>query len=144
MSPCLLVYGKEAKMLIILELNALIYVVNIKDIEDSSPIQRRINQLLKLEEERSKALNQTSQRQQSIKIYFHHSTTIKNFQKGELVLLWNKSKEKPSMHTKFEALWIGPYVIENILGFNPYMLQDMKGKRLMIPVNGQHLKGFFS
>jgi hypothetical protein len=69
---------------------------------------------------------------------------MKNFQKGELVLLWNKAKENPSMHMKFEALWIRPYVIEKILGFNSYMLQDMKGKRLMLPVNGKHLKGFFS
>jgi hypothetical protein len=97
-----------------------------------------------LEEERSKALNQTSQRQQSVKIYFDQSTTVNNFQKGELVLLWNKAKEKPSMHTKFEALWIRPYVVEKILGFNSYMLQDMKGKILMFPVNGKHLKGFFS
>jgi hypothetical protein len=51
MSPYLLVYGKEAKMSISLELNALIFVVNIEDTEDSSPIQRRINRLLKLEEE---------------------------------------------------------------------------------------------
>jgi hypothetical protein len=46
-----LVYGKEAKMPIILELNALTFVVNTKDAEDRSPMQRRINQLLKLEEE---------------------------------------------------------------------------------------------
>jgi hypothetical protein len=76
--------------------------------------------------------------------YFDQSTTVKNFQKGELVLLWNKGKENLSIHTKFEALWIGPYVIEKILGFNSYMLQDMKGQRLMLPVNWQHLKGFFS
>jgi hypothetical protein len=69
---------------------------------------------------------------------------MKNFHKGELVLLWNKTKEKPSMHMKFEALWIEPYVVEKILGFKYYMLQDMKGKRLMILVNGKHLKGFFS
>jgi hypothetical protein len=100
--------------------------------------------LLKLEEEQSKALNRTSQRQQSIKIYFDQSATVKNFQKGELVLLWNKAKEKPSMHTKFEALWIGPYIVEKILGFNSYMLQDMKGKILMFPINGKHLKGFFT
>jgi hypothetical protein len=43
MSPYLLVYGKEVKMPIILELNALIFVVNIEDTKDSSPIQRRIN-----------------------------------------------------------------------------------------------------
>ena len=51
MSPYTLVYGKEAKIPISLELNALISVVNTEDTEESSPIQRMINQLLKLEEE---------------------------------------------------------------------------------------------
>jgi hypothetical protein len=60
------------------------------------------------------------------------------------VLLWNKSKEKPLIDTRFEALYIGPYIIENILGFNSYMLKDMKGKMLILLVNGKHLKGFFT
>jgi hypothetical protein len=60
------------------------------------------------------------------------------------VLPWNKAKEKPSLHTKFEALWIGPYIIEKITGFNSYKLKDMKGKRLMMLINGKHLKGFFT
>jgi hypothetical protein len=44
-------------MQISLEINALISVVNTKYIEDSSSIQRRINKLLKLEEEQCKAPN---------------------------------------------------------------------------------------
>jgi hypothetical protein len=51
MSPYTLVYGKEAKILISLELNALTFMVNTEDVKDNSPIQGRINQLLKLEEE---------------------------------------------------------------------------------------------
>jgi hypothetical protein len=126
MTPYLLFYGKEEKNPINLKLNTLIFMVNIEDTEDTSPTQKRINQLLKLEEERSKALNRTSQRQQIIKKYFDQSTNTKNLQKGELVLLWNKGRENPSMHMKFEAIWIRPYVVEKILGFNPYMLQYMK------------------
>jgi hypothetical protein len=61
MTLYLLVYGKEAKMPINLELNALIYVVNIEYTEDTYPTQKMINQLLKLEEERSKSLNQNYQ-----------------------------------------------------------------------------------
>jgi hypothetical protein len=60
------------------------------------------------------------------------------------VLLWNKTKEKSVMHKKFEVLWIGPFIIEKIMGFNSYMVQDMKGKILMFPINEQHSKGFFS
>jgi hypothetical protein len=70
--------------------------------------------------------------------------SVKNFQKGKLVLLWNKTKEKLSIHTKFKALWVGPYIIENVLVFNSYMIKYMKGKMLMIPINGQHLKGFLA
>jgi hypothetical protein len=140
MSLYMLVYGKEEKIPISLELNSFTCVVNTKDVEDSTPMQKRMNQLLKSEEERSEALYKTSQRQQCIKKHFDQSTTIKNFHRGELVLLWNKAKEKPSMHTKFEAHWIGPYIIENIMGFNAYMLKDIKGKMLMMSVNGQHLK----
>jgi hypothetical protein len=62
MSRYMLVYGKEAKMPIKLELNALNCVVNTEDSEDSLPMQNRMNQLLKLEEERSKSLYITSQR----------------------------------------------------------------------------------
>jgi hypothetical protein len=43
-----------------------------------------------------------------------------------MVLLWNKSKEKPLMHTKFIALYIRPYIVEKILGFNSYMLKEIK------------------
>jgi hypothetical protein len=39
------------------------------------------------------------------------------------------------MHIKFEALWIGPYIIKIIQGFNSYMLKDMKGKMLMLMGN---------
>jgi hypothetical protein len=67
MSLYTLVYGKEGKMTIILELNALTFVVNTEDAEYFSPMKKRVNQLLKLEEERSNAMNGTSQRQQSIK-----------------------------------------------------------------------------
>jgi hypothetical protein len=81
MSPYTLVYGKEEKLPINLELNALTSMVNTEDAEDNSPIQRRINQLLKLEEEISKSMNQTSQRQKIIKRYFDQSATVKNFRR---------------------------------------------------------------
>jgi hypothetical protein len=137
------VYGKEARMRINLEINDLTYVVNIEDPEEVSPLHIRYNQLIKVEEQQVKALNKIKQRQQIVKRYFDQGTTMKFFQKGELVLLWNKAKEKPSMHTKFESVCIGPYIIENILGFDSYMLKDIKGTIQMLLVNGQHLKSLF-
>jgi hypothetical protein len=51
MPPYTLVYDKEVKIPISLKFNALNSMVNTKYTKESSPIQRRINQLLKLEEE---------------------------------------------------------------------------------------------
>ena len=100
--------------------------------------------MVKLEDEQRKSLDQTSHTEQSIKIYFDQRTIVNNFQKGDLVLLWNEDKEKLLMHAKFEALCIGPFFVKKILGFNFYMLQDMNGKIVMLPINRKHLKGFFS
>jgi hypothetical protein len=85
-----------------------------------------------------------SQRQHNIKKYFNQSASVNNFQKDQLVLLWNKEKEKPSLHTKFEALWIGSYVNEKVIGNNSYLLRDMKGIVHTFLVNGKHLKRYFS
>jgi hypothetical protein len=38
-----------------------------------------------------------------------------------------QSKRKIIIASKFEALWIGPYLIEKFLGYNSYLLKDMKG-----------------
>jgi len=50
-SPYALVYGKEYKNPLSLELNALTYAVNIEDTKNTSPLHKRLNMLLKLEEE---------------------------------------------------------------------------------------------
>jgi hypothetical protein len=84
-----------------------------------------------------------NKRQQVVKRYFDKSTTSRYFQKYQLVLLWNKAKEKPSFHTKFEALWIGPYQIEKVIGYNSYLFKDMKGMIQPFPMNGKYLKNLF-
>jgi len=57
--------------------------------------------------------------------YFDQRTTLKYFQKGYLVLLWNKEKENMSMHASFNALWIKIYQIEKQCVFNSYLLKKM-------------------
>jgi hypothetical protein len=60
-SPYNLVYGKEARMPINLEINALTYAINIEYLEEVSPLQKRYNQLIKLEEQRNEALHKMNQ-----------------------------------------------------------------------------------
>lgn len=48
------------------------------------------------------------------------------------------------MNTKFEALWIAPYQIEKVIGFNSHIIKDLGGNVLKFPINGHHLKHFFT
>jgi hypothetical protein len=57
-SPYALVYGKEAKMPLSLELNALTYAVNIEDTKDTPPLQKRLNQLLKSRRRESRSIKE--------------------------------------------------------------------------------------
>jgi hypothetical protein len=67
------------------------------------------HELLQLEEQREEEILEMKKIQQVVKRYFDKRTNSKDFQKYQLVLLWNKEKEKPYFHTKIEAHWIGPY-----------------------------------
>jgi hypothetical protein len=60
------------------------------------------------------------------------------------VLLWDKKKEKPGSHGKFNSLCIGPYIIQDVAGKNSFILSRLDGEKLTLPVNGQLLKLFFN
>ena len=40
----------------------------------------------------------------------------KEFQVGDLVLKWDKPHEDKGKHSKFQKLWLGPYLIEEKIG----------------------------
>jgi hypothetical protein len=42
---------------------------------------------------------------------FDRKEIKRNFKEGDTVLLWDKRREKPRMHQKFDTLWLGPYKI---------------------------------
>ena len=67
----------------------------------------------------------------------------KEFNKGDLVLLWDKRSEKPDNHKKFQILWLGPYQFTRKAGKNSFILKNMEGEELPLPVNGRHIKHFF-
>ena len=53
---------------------------------------------------------------------------------------WDKRQEKPEKHGKFDSLWLGPYIIDEVAGTNSFYLNDLEGERLSLPVNGFLLK----
>jgi hypothetical protein len=59
-------------------------------------------------------------------------------------LKWDAPKQEKGKHSKFEALWIGPFKISEDFSNNTYRLRDLKGEKVFgSPVNGHFLKKFF-
>ena len=79
-----------------------------------------------------------------IKRTFDKSTRSGSFQVGDTVLLWDKRREKPGKHGKFDILWMGPYIIDEVAGANSFYINDLEGERLSLLVNGLLLKMFFT
>jgi hypothetical protein len=101
--------------------------------------------LLKLEEVRAQAKRKLDQHQLIVKNWFDsNSTSDRNFEVGDLVLKWNKPHEGKEEHTKFQNLWLGPFLIVEKLGPSSFRLQNLEGQPDNFPVNGQDLKKYFT
>ena len=110
--------------------------------EDSIP--NRINHIIELDENRRNTLDISIRNQEKVKIIFDKSAKLRSFHIADTVLLWDKQRDKPGKDGKIESLWMGPYIICEIVGTNSFYLNDMEGERLNLPVNGFLLKMFFN
>jgi hypothetical protein len=106
-------------------------------------LQNRIDELVQLEEDRLMAYTHFTDYQAQIKKVFDRKEKGKQFQVGDMVLLWDKKNEKSGDHDKFDSLWLGPYHIDSVVGPNTFQLVDLDGDLMGLPVNGQCLKYFF-
>jgi hypothetical protein len=105
--------------------------------------------LLNLEEKHTKEKTNFEAHQQRINRYFEKkSAGEKYFQVGDLVLKWDKSHEEKGKHSKFQQLWLGPFMIREEIDQGTYWLQniegDIEGDFEPLPVNGQILKHYIS
>ena len=121
------IYGREA----ILPLHVLLPSVQLSQKvqeEECPPLESRINALLKLEEVRSQAKQKLDQHQQIVKIWFDsNSSSDRMFYVEDLVLKWDKAHERKGEHTKFQNLWLGPFVIYEKLGPSSFHLHNLEG-----------------
>jgi hypothetical protein len=135
-----MVYGLEAKLPVNLQISILHFAQQYTT--DAEAIQGRINQLIELDEMRWSAFGKMERNQEKIKNTFDHKTKERNFTEGDLILLWDKRREKPGMHKKFDSLWAGPYKILSCAGRNYFNLETMEGEALKLPVNALHFKRY--
>ena len=58
---------------------------------------------------------------------------------SDIVLKWDVRRDEKVKHGKFDNLWLRPFIIAKILG-NTFLLQNLEGEKIEIPVNGTFLK----
>ena len=102
-------------------------------------MQRRINQIIELEEQRNKAYDKVQIHQEKMKNAFDRRVKEEQFQIDDLVLKWDAPRE--DKHGKFDHIWVGPYVIAGHRGENAFLLEYSNGVLLESNlVNGIFLK----
>ena len=141
-SPFELVYGLTATSPVSMQI-PIFRMISEYGIEGEE-MEQRINQIIELDESRRASLDQALRHQESMKGTFDKSAKPRPFKVGDTVLLWDKRREKSGKHGKFDSLWRGPFIICDLVETNSFILNTMEGERLPLPMNGQHLKPFYS
>ena len=100
--------------------------------------------MIELDESRINSLDQSIRNSDKVNRTFDRSTRLGSFQVGDTVLHWDKRREKPGKHEKFDSLWLGSYIIDEVAGTNYFYLNDLEGESLSLPMNGFLLKMLFS
>ena len=142
-SPFQLVYGVDAIFLASLAMSIMKYVQE----EDSepNPIQRRINQLIEVHQQREVLCEKVHGYQNKVKQVFDKRAKVNSFKLGDRVLKWDARHEDKGKHDKFDELWKGPFSVSAFVGRNAFFLEDSDGNLAGGgPVNGRFLKIYSS
>eukprot|EP00253_Pinus_taeda_P033742 PITA_33742 len=140
-SPYELVYGAEAIFPTSLGVPVMKLIQGLE--KEPNAIQRRINQLIALQEKINEVFDSHQQNQNRVKRAFDRKIKEVTFQIHDKVLKWEARIEEKGKHGKFENLWKGPYQIYAFHGNNTYILQEVDGTPYTGgPVNCRFLKHY--
>ena len=79
-------------------------------------MQRRINQMIHLQQTREEVFQNTFKLQERIKKIYDRKAKTEKFQLEEVVLKWDARNEDKGKHGKFKNLWKGPFKIATYRG----------------------------
>ena len=82
----------------------------------------RIQPLVEVQQTREKLLDKAQDHLHKIKQVFDKKVSKEYFRLGDIVLKWDAPKKDKGKHGKFEALWIAPFKIFEVISNNTYKL----------------------
>ena len=126
MSPFELVYGTDSVFPTSLTVPVMRLLQKAGSEEDDN--QRRINQMIHLQQTREEVSQNTIQLQEKIKKIYDCKTKAEKFQLEDVVLRWDAQNEDKGKHGKFDNLWKGPYRVSAYRGHNDFLLLEMDGQ----------------
>eukprot|EP00253_Pinus_taeda_P024642 PITA_24642 len=87
---------------------------------EEDPMQRRLNQMVHLQQTREEIFKNTYKLQEKIKKIYDRKAKVDKFQVDDVVLKWDARNEEKGKHGKFENLWKGPFKIAAYRGRMPF------------------------
>jgi len=138
MSPFQLVYGKACHLPVEME-HRVFWALKWLNFDSKAYIEQRRIQLQELEEMRLNAYQSSRLYKERVKAYHDKKLLKRNFEPGELVLLFNsRLKLFPG---KLKSRWSGPFVVKQVKPYGAIEIEDAKTQKSWV-VNGQRLKHY--
>lgn len=69
-----------------------------------------------------------------VKKVFDKKAKQRNLQPRDLVLMWDKHREKPGKHSKFDSLLRGPYQVTSVVGTSSFHLSHLDWEKQPLPI----------
>eukprot|EP00253_Pinus_taeda_P008174 PITA_08174 len=105
--------------------------------------EARFLELIHLDETCRDAVLAKEAHKKPVKAQFDKNVKPCIFSEGDLVLLYDQDFDKLGAG-KFEPLWMGPYIVKQVLAKGAYELVDYDGIPLSQPRNGLYLKHYYA
>jgi hypothetical protein len=115
-----------------------------EELEEPNDLQRRIFQMIEVQQVRGQMNRKVAAHQSKVKSTFGKGTKKDVFNEGDLVLRWDSMREDKSKHGKFDNVWYGPFKIAKVMDNNTFLLHNLDDTETFGgPMNGRFLKHYF-
>ncbi|XP_073394446.1 uncharacterized protein [Physcomitrium patens] len=138
-TPFSLVYGLEAVLPIEFEVPSLRIAVDSR-LTDKQSLKTRFYELEALDESRRRGAQHIEAIQRRRKVVFDKRNKTRVLQPGMLVLL--QDARKIDFPSKFDAIWLGPYLIKEVFLNNSVQLEILNGQLFPTRTSGSRCKEY--